>query len=104
MADGSDKEGNAMGRSEGDAILVEHWVRDGFHVFTSSEVAGLYVIDEDPERAFEQVAPSLEMLLHLSRGERCAVRPASSYQEFMRAEFEGREDHGDARAHSFLVS
>lgn len=57
---------------------------DGYHVFTSEDVRGLYVASKDPKKAFDQVAPTLAMLLERKLGAACEVLTAETFDEFMR--------------------
>lgn len=56
---------------------------DGWHVFTSSELPGLYVASHDAETAYNDVAPSIEMLLRLDEGVECTIRPELPFQQFV---------------------
>lgn len=66
-------------------ICVRYRYVDGYHVFTSSDVSGLYVASRNSEKAFKQVAPSLEKLMKLNDDIDCTVEYAQSYSEFVRA-------------------
>ena len=44
-------------------ILVDYRVIDGWHVFTSDQVRGLYVANPDQHLAYQSVAPTIEKLL-----------------------------------------
>ena len=66
-------------------VKVDYGFRDGWHVFTSNDVPGLYVTSEDPKTAFNDVAPSIETLARLNDGIECVVQPLLTYAEFMQA-------------------
>jgi len=44
-------------------IVVDHRLIDGWHVFTSCQVRGLYVAHLDRELAYTAVAPTIQLLL-----------------------------------------
>ncbi len=52
-------------------------------MFTSEDVYGLYIANRDPERAYEDLAPSIEKLLEMNEGIRCSVRPVTSLRELL---------------------
>ncbi len=67
------------------AIRVNYRFIDGYHVYTSEDVYGLYVANRDPLAAYEAVAPSLEKLIELNEGISCRVEPALTFSELVRA-------------------
>jgi hypothetical protein len=66
-------------------IRVTYRFIDGCHVYTSDDVYGLYVAHQDPQKAYEAVAPSLEKLIKLNEGIVCRVEPALTYSEMVRS-------------------
>jgi hypothetical protein len=67
------------------AIWVTYRFIDGLHVYTSDDVYGLYVANQDPERAYNAVAPSLQKLINLNEGMNCRIEPALTYPELVRS-------------------
>jgi hypothetical protein len=67
------------------AITVNYRFIDGYHVYTSADVYGLYVANRDPQAAYEAVGPSLEKLIQLNEGIACRVRPMMTFSEMIRA-------------------
>jgi len=67
------------------AITVSYRYIQGYHVYTSTDVYGLYVSHQDPQAAYEAVGPSLEKLIKLNDGIDCRVRPMMTYSEMIRA-------------------
>jgi hypothetical protein len=65
-------------------ILVDYRVVDGWHVFTSKQVRGLYVAHPDQKLAFEAIGPSIEKLLELNEHVSASVRPALSFDAFLK--------------------
>lgn len=65
-------------------VRVDYKFRDGWHVFTSADVLGLYVASEDAETAFDDVGPSIEKLVKLNDDIDCEVEVLKSYQDFVR--------------------
>ena len=67
------------------AIRVAYRFIDGYHVYTSDDVYGLYVANQDAGKAYDAIAPSLERLIKLNEGIACHVEPALTYSELVRA-------------------
>jgi hypothetical protein len=66
------------------AIQVKYRFIDGYHVYTSEDVYGLYVANRDPIKAYDAVSRSLEKLIKLNEGITCRVEPALTYSELVR--------------------
>ncbi len=64
-------------------ITVDYRVVDGWHVFTSADVRGLYVANEEQEAAFSAVGPTIETLLQLNEDVHVEVRPATTFARFL---------------------
>ena len=58
------------------AIRVNYRFIDGYHIYTSSDVYGLYVANADSQAAYDAVGPSLERLIKLNENTDCRVVPA----------------------------
>jgi hypothetical protein len=71
--------------SQAATIRVVYRFIDGYHVYTSDDVHGLYVAHQDARQAYEAVAPSLEKLIQLNDGIVCRVEPALTYSELVRS-------------------
>ena len=67
------------------AIQVTYRFIDGYHVYTSDDVYGLYVAHQDPQKAYEAIAPSLEKLIKPNEGIVCRVEPTLTYSELVRS-------------------
>jgi len=65
-------------------ILVDYRVVDGWHIFTSKQVRGLYVANPDQRLAYEAIGPSIEELLKLNEHVSASVRPALPFDEFLK--------------------
>jgi hypothetical protein len=65
-------------------ISVRYRLIDGYHVFTSDDVRGLYVANQDPEQAFDACSEVLSALLTYKFGIEIEVTPAATIEEFMR--------------------
>jgi hypothetical protein len=74
-----------MAAERATAIRVTYRFIDGYHVYTSDDVHGLYVANQDPSKAYEAVAPSLEKLIRLNEGIVCRVEPTLTYSELIRS-------------------
>lgn len=64
-------------------IHAQYRFVDGYHVFTSEEVRGLYVASKDAREAYDSVGPVLEELLALKLKTPCEIEPAMSFDQFM---------------------
>ncbi len=67
------------------ALRVAYRFIDGYHVYTSDDVYGLYVANRDAGKAYDAIAPSLEKLIQLNDGITCRVEPALTYSELVRS-------------------
>lgn len=67
------------------AIRVNYRFIDGYHVYTSDDVYGLYVARRDAARAYAAVAPSLEKLIRLNERIICRVEPVLTFSELVRS-------------------
>lgn len=67
------------------AIRVNYRFVDGYHLYTSDDVYGLYVASRDPSQAYAAVAPSLEKLIRLNEGITCRVEPVLTFSELVRS-------------------
>jgi hypothetical protein len=65
------------------SICVRYKFVDGWHVFQSEDVDGLYVASTDARKAFEDVAPSIELLMKLNEGVQCKAVPAMELRDFV---------------------
>ena len=72
-----------MTRSATGSVRVEYRYVDGYHIFTSEDVYGLYVASRDAGRAFEDVAPALQELIRLNEGITCRVEKTLTFSEFV---------------------
>ena len=65
---------------------------DGWHIFQSGDLPGMYVASRDAERAYNDIAPSIELLVQLDEGVTCKAIPEMSFREFIAATKQ-HEDH-----------
>ena len=65
------------------AVCARYKNVDGWHVFQSDELPGLYVASRDAEKAFHDVALSIQTLVRLDEGIECTAVPETSFQEFV---------------------
>ena len=73
-------------------VAVLYGFRDGYHVFTSDELYGLYIASKDPETAFNGIVPAIETLMRENEGIDIKAEPAFTLSEFlsvMRAQDDG---------------
>lgn len=72
-------------------IKVEYRNVDGYHIYTSKDVYGLYIADKNPETAFENVSGALEFLIQENYGIECNVEPAQTFEQ-LRSAIEATSD------------
>ena len=66
------------------SVRVEYRHTDGWHIFSSDQLPGLYVASQDAKRAFADVATAIEKLLKLNEGLDVRAEPELSFEEFVR--------------------
>ena len=71
--------------AESIVIDVQYRHVDGYHVFTSDDVYGLYVASKDARKAFDGVAPALAVLLERNYEIVAAVEPAVPFSDFLKS-------------------
>lgn len=76
-------------------VKVQYRNLEGYHVFTSEQVFGLYVASKSADRALDQLQPALETLLFRNYGVKCGLEPAAEFGEFIAHH---REDRTGGRA------
>lgn len=67
------------------SICARYKAVDGWHVFQSDELPGLYVASKDAQAAYNDVGPCIELLLKLDEGIHCTVVPEVPFRDFLRA-------------------
>jgi len=67
------------------ATIVEVGYRylDGYHLFTSNEIKGLFIGSSDYERAFYDVANAIQILMKANHNVDCTAQPMQTFQEFI---------------------
>jgi hypothetical protein len=63
-------------------VHVKYRFVDGYHIFTSDEVRGLYVASKDAREAFDSVSPMLQELISLKLKVLCKVETPMTFDEF----------------------
>jgi hypothetical protein len=64
-------------------VYVQYRFMEGYHVFTSKDVEGLYVASQDPRKAYESLKPAIELLIRENEGINCEIEHAVSLPEFL---------------------
>lgn len=64
-------------------VRVDYEQRDGYHMFTSRDVDGLFIATKSLERAAAAVIPSLQELLRRNFNLDCKVEPAAEFGTFI---------------------
>ena len=65
------------------SLCIEYKHVDGWHVFSSKDLPGLYIASKDAREAFEDVGPALEELFKLNAGISCKAQPELSFDDFI---------------------
>ena len=65
-------------------VRVQYKHRDGWHVFSSNDVPGLYVASKDPLKAYDDVPIALKAIMDMDYSCEWEVTRAESYEEFRR--------------------
>ena len=65
------------------SICVNYKNVDGWHVFMSDDMPGLYVAHQDAKTAYDDLCPAIQTLLELDEGVTCRVQPELSFKEFV---------------------
>jgi hypothetical protein len=63
-------------------IRVEYCYRESLHVFSSPQLAGLYVVSDNAEDAYADVTEVIQRLLRENHGIQCQVEPTVPFDEF----------------------
>ena len=66
-------------------VQVAYSFRDGYHIFTSDEIYGLYVASRDARQAYESVAPAIRELARLNHQIDIEVEASLSFERFVDA-------------------
>lgn len=83
-----------MNQDQVTTVNVQYRHRDGWHIFTSTDMAGLYIASRDPRAAYEDVPVGVRRLIELDFGCKCDVTRAQSFDTFAQAAL-GRVAEGD---------
>ena len=67
------------------SICVEYKFTDGWHVFQSDDIQGLYVANKNAEISYNDVKTAIEKLIFLNEGINCTVWPELDFEEFISA-------------------
>ena len=74
-------------------VKVDYRNRDGWHVFTSQDVHGLYVASKDSRAAYDDVLLAVKRLMELDFSCDCTVTRPMSFEDF-----EAAFVNGDSRS------
>lgn len=69
--------------SEFTSICVRYTYIDGWHVFKSDDLPGLYIANKEAEKSFNDVANAIEKLIFLDEGIKCQVQAEMTFEEFI---------------------
>ncbi|SEP41635.1 hypothetical protein SAMN02990966_05948 [Rhodospirillales bacterium URHD0017] len=67
----------------GTEVVVNRKAKNGFYVYTSDALPGLYVASRDDQRAYDDVLESIRQLYHLDFGMDVEVVHIVSHEEFI---------------------
>lgn len=63
-------------------IDVRREVRDGWYIYTSDQLPGLYLASPDDRKAYEDLPAAIRELIRLESGVECRIMPKVGYREF----------------------
>lgn len=84
-------------------VAVHYRNVDGYHLFTSQEVKGLYVGGSNLEKVFEDVSSVIEVLMLANHKVACKVTPLMTFAEFLDAATDGKQTKADAETRTFTL-
>jgi hypothetical protein len=87
-------------------VMVQYKHRDGWHVFSSNDVPGLYVASKDPVKAYDDVPVALKQIMELDYACQWEVRRAPSFVEFRERLLKSRsndDNEPQLQTESFVV-
>lgn len=67
------------------SVAVKHEHRDGWHTFTSPQLPGLCVASTDLQKAYKDVALSIETLILLNCGQAVRAVAEQTFEKFFEA-------------------
>lgn len=66
-------------------VSVQYRHRDGWHIFTSTDIPGLYVASQDARAAYEDVPIAVKRLIELDFNCQCDVKRGQPFDTFAQA-------------------
>ena len=85
------------------AISVRYRFTDGYHIFTSKDVRGLYVASRDPRKAYDDVAEVLQALATKQSGVEVEIVPTMSFEEWLNRRQKTATNPPVMRGRDFLI-
>lgn len=79
-------------------ITISYNQRDGWHVFTSQDLPGLYVASRDASVAFKDVATAIEVLFRLDHKVNVTAKPQCTLTELLSRVRDPRTSRGRREA------
>jgi hypothetical protein len=74
-----------MSSNASTVVIVNRKERDGWFVYTSDDIPGLYVASHDDQVAYDDLPASIRLLVKLNHGIECQVFHTVPYAEFVSA-------------------
>ena len=74
--------GKAMTAEMATVIHVHREVRDNWYIYTSDQLAGLYLASPDDRKAYDDLPAAIRELIRLESGVECRVVHVIDYREF----------------------
>lgn len=66
-------------------VEVSYQCVDGYHLFTSRDIKGLFIGSSDCEKAFTDVSNGIRILMKANHGVDCRAQPMMTFEEFLTA-------------------
>jgi hypothetical protein len=73
-----------MSFSASTVVVVNRKERDGWFVYTSDDIPGLYVASHDDQIAYDDLPASIRLLVKLNDGIECRISYTVPYTEFVK--------------------
>lgn len=64
-------------------INIAYQCEDGYHLFTSDDIFGLFVGGNDLDEAFDSISPMIERLMKLNHDIECTAQPTITLPQYL---------------------
>lgn len=92
-----------MSQTAPTTVRVDYKFREGYHIFTSRDVDGVFVASKNAEKAVQDLSVIIANMLRLNFGIRCNVEPAREFGEFIAHELSDHDGPPPSTPRTFVV-